>query len=166
MKTYERVLDSLISSVYRLEAGNVYSIECEYTDNEKRQVMPEELVRWLNLQTFGLPNPGPDDESIRPLVCANTLAFWKQAISFYMPDRLHVWRSGSKDGNPTKSAEVNDFVKRIKKLEARKQGADSKSWRPMLETEFRRLHELFLSHQHNTTTTAAPLEFGNTGCLL
>jgi hypothetical protein len=132
-----------MSSVHRLEAGNDYSIEREYTDDEKRQVTPEELVRWLNLQTFGVPNPGPDDESIRPLVRANTLAFWKKAISFYMPNRLHGWRSGSKDGNPTKSAEVNDFVKRIKKLEARKQGADSKSWRPMLETEFRRLHEIF-----------------------
>jgi hypothetical protein len=144
-----------MSSVHRLEAGNDYSIEREYTDDEKRQVTPEELVRWLNLQTFGVPNPGPDDESIQPLVCANTLAFWKKAISFYMPNRLHGWRSGSKDGNPTKSAEVNDFVKRIKKLEARKQGADSKSRRPMLETEFRRLHEIFKSStqcNHNSST--------------
>ena len=42
-----------------------------------------------------------------------------------MPNQLHGWRSGSNDGNPTKSAEVNDSVKRVKKLEARKQGADS-----------------------------------------
>ena len=85
-----------MSSVHWLEAGNDYSIEREYTDDGKRQVTPEELVRWLNLRTFGVPNPGPDDESIRPLVRANTLAFWKKAISFYMPDRLHGWRSGSK----------------------------------------------------------------------
>jgi hypothetical protein len=97
MKTYKRVLDSLMSSVHRLEAGNDYSIEREYTtDDEKRQVTPEELVRWLNLRTFGVPsNPGPDDELIRPLVRANTLAFWKKAISFYMPNQVHGWRSGS-----------------------------------------------------------------------
>jgi hypothetical protein len=127
--------------------------------------MPEDLVRWLNLRTFGVPNPRPDDESIQPLLsCANTLAFWNKAISFSMPNQLHGWRSGSNDGNPTKSAEVNDFVKCIKKLEARKHGADLKSWRPMLKTEFQHLHEI-LSHQHNATT-AAPLKFGNTACLL
>jgi hypothetical protein len=81
--------------------------------------------------------------AIRPLVRANTVAFWKKAISFYMPDRLHGWRTGSNDGNPTKCAEVNDFVKYLRKLEARKQGAESKTRRPMEEREFRRLHEVF-----------------------
>jgi hypothetical protein len=38
-------------------------------------------------------------------------------------------------GNPTKSVEVNDFIKRVKKLEARKQGAESQTCQPMLETE-------------------------------
>ena len=154
MKTYKRVLDSLMSSVHRLEVGQDYGAEREYTDDEKRQVTPEEMVRWLNLRTFGVPDPGPN-ESIRPLVRANTLAFWKKAISFHMPDRLHGWRSGSNDGNPTKSAEVNDFIKRVKKLEARKQGADSQTRRPMLEVEFRRLHEIFKStvHAHNTNTS-------------
>ena len=102
----------------------------KYIDDEKRQVTPDELVRWFNLRTFGATNPGPDDESIRPLVRANTLALWKKAISFYMPNQLHGWRSGSK------SAEVNDFVKHVKKFKARKQGADSKAWRPMIEMEF------------------------------
>ena len=154
MKTYKRVLDSLMSSVHRLEVGQDYGAEREYTDDEKRQVTPEEMVRRLNLRTFGGPDPGPD-ESIRPLVRANTLAFWKKAISFHMPDRLHGWRSGSNDGNPTKSAEVNDFIKRVKKLEARKQGADSQTRRPMLEVEFRRLHKILKStvHAHNTNTS-------------
>jgi hypothetical protein len=136
-----------MSSVHRLEVGQEYSFEREYTDDEKRQVTPAEMVRWLNVRTFGVPNPG-SEESIRPLVRAHTLAFWKKAISFHMPDRLHGWRSGSNDGNPTKSVEVNDFIKRVKKLEARKQGADSKTRRPMQETEFRRLHEIFKSSPH------------------
>ena len=64
MKRYKRVLDSLMSSVHRLEAGQDYCIECEYTDDKKRQVTPDELVRWFNLRTFGVTNPGPDDSSI------------------------------------------------------------------------------------------------------
>ncbi len=78
-----------------------------------------------NFEPIGVTDPGPNT-AIRPLVHANTLAFWKKVISFHMPDHLHAgWRSGSNDGNPTKSAEMNDFIKRIKKLESRKQGAES-----------------------------------------
>jgi hypothetical protein len=102
------------------------------------------MVKFANVCV--LTDPGPNT-TIRPLVCANTLAFWKKAISFHMlPDRLHGWRTGSNDGNPTKLVEVNDFIKRVKKLEAKKQGAESQTCRPMLETEFRRLHEVFKSY--------------------
>ena len=61
-----------------------------------------------------------------------------------MPDRLHGWQSGSNYGNPTKSAEMNDFIKRVKKLETtRKQGAESQTWQRMQEIEFYQLHEVF-----------------------
>jgi len=148
-RDYKRVLDNLMSSVHRLEADQEYPYDRVYTDEEKREITPTELVRWLNLRTFGvLTDPGPNT-LIRPLVRANTLAFWKKAISFHMPDRLHGWRTGSNDGNPTRSVEVNDFIKRVKKLEARKQGAESQTRRPMLETEFRRLHEVFKSYDQS-----------------
>ena len=141
-KVYKRILDSLMSSVHRLGPQQQYEYTRVYTDEEKRQVTPDELLRWLNMRTFGVADPAPDT-TIRPLVRANTIAFWKKAISFHMPDRLHSWRTGSNDGNPTKSAEVNDFVKYLKKLEARKQGAASQTRRPMIASEFRRLHEVF-----------------------
>ncbi|KAI2497781.1 hypothetical protein MHU86_16723 [Fragilaria crotonensis] len=141
-KVYKRILDSLMSSVHRLGPGQQYEYNRVYTEAEKRQVTPEELLRWLNMRRFGVPDPAPDT-MIRPLVRANTIAFWKKAISFHMPDRLDGWRTGSNDGNPIKCAEVNDFVKYVKKLEARKQGAASQTRRPMVENEFRRLHEVF-----------------------
>ena len=134
-----------MSSIHRLGPGQQYESTRVYTDAEKRQVTPEELMRWLHIRTFGIEDPTPDTTR-RPLVRANTIAFWKKAISFYMPDRLHGWRTGSNDGNPTKCAEVNDFVKYVKKQEARKQGAASQTRRPMTESEFRRLHEVFKSY--------------------
>ena len=37
-----------MSSVHRLdEVGQDYGAEREYTDDEKRQVTPKEMVRWL-----------------------------------------------------------------------------------------------------------------------
>jgi hypothetical protein len=66
----------------------------------------------VNVRTFGVVlGRGTDVATIQPLVLANTLAFWKKALSFYMPNCLHGWRSGRNDGNPTKSAEVNDKFK-------------------------------------------------------
>ncbi len=144
-----------MSSVHRLveEGQEEFRYKHEYTDAEMRQVTPSELVRWLNMQTFGVTDPGPNT-TIWPLVRANTLAFWKKAISFHiMPDCLHGWRSGSNDGNPTKSAEMNDFIKRVKKLETRKQGAESQTRRLMQEIEFCRLHEVFESSSGTTNSS-------------
>jgi hypothetical protein len=142
-KRYKRILDNLMSSVHRLEDGQVYPYEHEYTAAELREVTPAEMIRWMNLKTFGVPERARNADTVRPMVRANTLAFWKNAISFSMPDRLHGWRSGTNDGNPTKSAEVNDFIKSIKRMETRRQGAVSQTQRPMQESEFRRLHKIF-----------------------
>ena len=141
-KVYKRILDSLMSSVHRRMPGEQYEVGQEYTVDQLREVTPEELMRWLNIQTFGIADAGRDI-AVKPLVRANTLAFWKKAISFFMPDRLHGWRTGSNDGNPTKCVEVNDFIKFIKKLEARKIGAETQTRRPMTEKEFKTLHAKF-----------------------
>jgi hypothetical protein len=93
------------------------------------------------------------------LVRADTLAFWKKAVSLHMPDCLHGWRSGSNDGNPTKSAEMNDFIKRVKKLQIRKQGAESQTQQPMQEVKFCRLHEVFKSSS-GTTNSSNIWKFG------
>ena len=43
-----------------------------------------------------------------------------------MPDRLQAWSTGWGEGNPF-SLEVNDLIKKVKRLEARKQGASSQT---------------------------------------
>ena len=59
-KVYKRILDSLMSSVHRLRPGEQYEYNRVKTEAEKRQVTPEELLGWLNLRTFGVPNPALD----------------------------------------------------------------------------------------------------------
>ena len=46
----------------------------------------------------------------------------KKAISFYMPQSQPSWNPATNSGNPTKSKDVNDLIKRIKKDEVRKLG--------------------------------------------
>ena len=56
-----------------------------------------------------------------------------------MPNRLMSWNAETNQGNPTKSTEVNDLIKRAKKQEVRKQGKDSQARRVMHLDEFREL---------------------------
>ena len=70
-----------------------------------------------------------------------TLGFDKKAISFFMPNR-EKWSVTRAEGNPTQSQEVNALIKRVKKKEARKQGAESKTKRPMIGDKFVAMHDV------------------------
>ena len=67
-----------MSSVHRLEDGQVHLYEREYTDAELREVTPAEMIRWMNLKTFGVPKRARNSDTVRPMVRANSLAFWKK----------------------------------------------------------------------------------------
>jgi hypothetical protein len=125
---------------------------------ELRQVTPEELMRWLNIRTFGVADAGRD-MVIKPMGRASTLAFWKKAVSFYMPDCLHGWCSGSNEGDPTTCAEVNNFIKYIEKLEARKQGADSQ--RRCLMTK---ISSKDCMEYSSPVVVLTVFQFGSSGC--
>jgi hypothetical protein len=75
-------------------------------------------------KAYGNPNPGPDDNpTLRRR--SSTIEYSKKAHSYYMVNRVIAWNAVSQVGNPTRSIEVYDLIKRIKKKEARKQGKRS-----------------------------------------
>jgi wyosine [tRNA(Phe)-imidazoG37] synthetase (radical SAM superfamily) len=41
--------------------------------------------------------------------------FWKKTISFFIPNWLMPWYAISGQGNPTRSNEVNELIKKLKK---------------------------------------------------
>ena len=55
---YKWILDSLMSSVHRRIQGEQNEYGQVYTAEELRQVTPEELMRWLNIRTFGVADGG------------------------------------------------------------------------------------------------------------
>jgi hypothetical protein len=95
----------------------------------------------MNLHCFGTPDPALDADP--KLARSNTLQFYKKAISFFMSNCLITWNSSRMDGNPTKSLEMNGLIKRVKKKEVRKQGADSMARRALTEKEYRMLQRIF-----------------------
>ncbi len=137
---YKSSLDSLLSFVH----GRAYGRTKMYTKGELRALTPHDVVRWMNVKAFGIPDPPSDANPT--LARSNSLAYWKKAISFFMPDRLVVWVSGRNEGNPTRSIEVNSLIKRVKKKEVRKQGVLSQAKRPLTEEEFRRMQHILQNH--------------------
>jgi hypothetical protein len=142
-RDYKSSLDSMMSFVHGVEYGR----ERQYTKGELRAVTPNDVLRWMNVKTFGIPDPPIDANPTGAR--SNTLAFWKKAISFFMPDRLVSWVSGRNEGNPTRSIDVNNLIRRVKKKEVRKQGVVSKAKRPLTEEEYRKLQKILQNHDRN-----------------
>lgn len=100
-----------------------------YTTEELIGITPSDIQRYLNKLAYNKETPGSED---RPVHCrANTLAFVKRSLSGYMPRRLVPWDPISKQGNPTRSEEVNNVIKAVKKSEVRHEGVLTSATRPI-----------------------------------
>ena len=99
------------------------------------QLTPGDIVRYFNFRAYGTERPTEVD---RPMETrSNTLYYWKKALSGCLPNRHIHWNDISWLGNPTKSIQVNQMIKKVAKFEVRKQGKKSQACRPLKEHEFR-----------------------------
>ena len=147
---YRRVLVAFMS--YRDDAE--YDRDYEFTQAELAQVTADDVARYMNQKVYGTPTPMEND---RPtLGRSNTLYDIKKALSFFMPNKLMTWDVIECRGNPTRSAAVNDLIKRVKKFEARRQGAPSKARRALKEHEFRHV----MSSLYQTDHTDIVVKYG------
>jgi hypothetical protein len=128
-----------MSFLHNCAVGSEYPRDHVHAIEVLAAVTPNDVLRYLNLKTFGTTEPAGDANPISAR--ASSLAMDKKAISYFMPNR-DVWSVTRTEGNPTRSVLVNALIKRVKKKEARKQGVDSQTRRPMLGQEFVVLHDL------------------------
>ena len=110
-----------------------------FSDDELLALTPEHLHAYMCKYAFGTATPSVEDDPT--FARSSTLEVAKKAISFYMPNRLMPWNSQTNSGNPTRSTQVNDLIKRIKKKEVRKEGKRSSARRAMNIEEFGALVE-------------------------
>ena len=136
-REYKSVLASFMS--YR--DGTVYPSNHVFSQEELAAVTADEIVTYFNYRSYGKVAPTLDD---RPTHCRlASIAYWKKALSFFMPLKNHKWNELTKTGNPTKSQAILDMMARVKRFETRKQGAPSQARRPMKLAEIKAaLHEL------------------------
>ena len=88
---------------------------------------PKQVERWMNISVFGMADP---PNGANP-TCGRSasLEFYKKAVSFFMPNKLMAWNSLTNTGNPTRSLEVNNLIKRVRKHEVRRTGKASQARR-------------------------------------
>jgi Pre-mRNA cleavage and polyadenylation specificity factor len=124
--------------------GVEYSNDDEFSQDQLGQLTADGVIKWFNVLVLGVESPtfGHD---IRPQVRSSTIEYYKKALSHYMPNRLMTWNELSKVGNPTRSRQLNDLIKYVKKKEARKMGAPSKARRSITSTEYREVIKILKS---------------------
>ena len=132
---YHSALLSLMSFTHREERNNVdYPKDHRFRPEELGFLTPMHIKRWLCWKVYGTPTPGPNDHPDQGR--GNSMEFWKKAVSWYMPNKIAPWNALSNYGNPTRSKEVNDLVRLVRKKEVQKQGKKSQARRSMKKPKF------------------------------
>jgi hypothetical protein len=149
-KDYYRYLVKFMS----FRDNTVYGNDVQFTQEELAAIKPVELVRYFCTKVYGTPDPGPDDN---PTLGRHTsIEMAKKAISYYMPNKLTKWNCMAQNGNPTKSVEVNELIKTIKKKEVRKQGKPSQARRPLEPGELEQTLDMLNAYSDITKKYMVP----------
>ena len=114
-----------------------YDDDFVFTNEHLAEVTAGDVVAWFNHRAYGVDVSSENDRPVHAR--ANTLYYWKKALSSFFPNRNMTWDELTKRGNPTRSQELNDMIRKVKKFEVRGQGVESKARRPLKEAEFRRI---------------------------
>ena len=91
----------------------------------------------MKLTVFGHSDAGDDD--VPTCGRLNTLALHKKALSYFMPNKHLSWNTVSLLGNPTRSPEVNDLIKLVRRHEVHGEGVSLQVRRAFTLPEFRSL---------------------------
>jgi hypothetical protein len=124
-----------------LHGGEEYEPDAVFTRQQLLEIKPLDIKRFLCMKAYDDPDPNIDNGARPTNGRSDSLYYIKKALSKYMPHRTANWVNGQ--GNPTKSALVNDTIKQVKKFEVRGEGAASNAKRPLKQSEFRKTIQLF-----------------------
>jgi hypothetical protein len=84
------------------------------------------------------------------------LFFYKKAISYFIPNKHHLYDVQSGRGNPTKSPQVNELIKDVQQYEVRAQGVPSQARRDITVDEYREIINITKQHTDFGLTVRLP----------
>jgi hypothetical protein len=115
--------------------AELYANDTEFEQDHLIRIKPRDIERWMCKKVYGMTDPGLDDYPIHGP--SSSLEFYKKALSYFMPNKRMGWNEVTQSGNPTKSSEIIDRIKKVKKEEVRKTGKKSSARRPLEHREFK-----------------------------
>ena len=105
-------------ALHNHEFDTDYSKDHHFTEEELFALQSENAFSYFSQIAYVTPTPLETD---LPIKCrSSTLEFAKKATSSFMLNRLIVWNAQSVTGNPTRSVQVNDLIKLVKKRRGKK----------------------------------------------
>jgi len=110
---YHTIVRELMA--YTRNRATPYPKDHVFSDEDLESLRPTDICRWMSKKVYGVADPVSGAILTGK---ANSLEFYKKAISFYMPNKNDSWNPVEQKGNPTKSQEVNEFMKKVKAEEA------------------------------------------------
>jgi hypothetical protein len=116
------------------QRAQAYPTDHNFERDELLAIRPKDLEKWMCKKVYGVEEPGPNDHPT--MGRANSLMFYKKALSYFMPNKRLGWNEVTETGNPTRSADVNDRIKRVRKEEVRKTGKKSSARRRLHHNEW------------------------------
>jgi hypothetical protein len=105
---------------------------------ELEALTPNIIKQFLTKIAYGADNP---ENALTALQRSSTIAMWKKAILFFMPNKDQQWRNGV-GGNPTRSPAVNQLIRDLKKQEVHGHGILPKATHPLTSIQFYKQLEL------------------------
>eukprot|EP00957_Ditylum_brightwellii_P089542 6818890-Ditylum_brightwellii.AAC.1 len=127
LRQYQKVLCKLMMFVNNTS----YPVGHVFSDQELLRLKPQDVYEWMCCKVYGKENPSPEDNPT--CGCSSSLEYYKKAISFFMPCQLEAWNVTIKLSNPSRSVDVYDLTKAVKKKEVCQQGKDSSADCPFKE---------------------------------
>ena len=121
-----------------------YTRKTKFTRAHWNGVNPNHIHEFCCTYAFGTPHPSPQQNPTEGR--STSLEFIKKALSYFHPKKLLQWNPGTMDGNPTKSAEVNALINRVRKAEVRHQGVPSQARKEFRSKEIETIFEVFEKH--------------------
>ena len=128
--------------------GREYEANAVFNDGELRQITPNDICRYFKHLAYG--DPDCNERIANPTSYrANTLKYYKKAISQCLPNTHMTWNDDAKIGNPTKSAQVNNLIRVIRKKEVSGLGVPSRATRDLTSTEFESIMDIIENRMTN-----------------
>ena len=117
------------------EEGHVWSRE------QLMLVNPQEIVNYIKIRVYGREDANPD---VDPPVHyrSSTVKQWKKSWSSFMLNRNMTWNEIARVGNPTRSTDINDLIRSMKRMEVQRRGVPSQARRALFSSEFEQIVDL------------------------